>query len=165
MIKVVNASVERIPEIQKIAEETWWPTYSQILTAEQLRYMLDTIYSKSSLSESMANGTQQFIVLEENDVVQGFASYGRRPENEMIFKLHKIYVKPGNQGKGYGKMLMDEVVDRIKQKQARALDLNVNRFNKAKTFYEKLGFSVIREEDVSIGPYFMNDYVMRLQLD
>jgi diamine N-acetyltransferase len=41
------------------------------------------------------------------------------------------------------------------------LDLNVNRHNPAKSFYEKIGFTVLREEDVPIGPYWMNDYVMR----
>jgi ribosomal protein S18 acetylase RimI-like enzyme len=43
------------------------------------------------------------------------------------------------------------------------LDLNVNRNNQAKHFYEKIGFNVIREEDIPIGPYWMNDYVMRIE--
>jgi ribosomal protein S18 acetylase RimI-like enzyme len=162
MIKIVNASVHRIPDIQKIAEETWWPTYSDILTSEQLRYMLDNIYSTKSLSDAMSNGSQHFIMLEDDNGPQAFASYGHRKENETIFKLHKIYVRPGNQGKGYGKMLIDEIVSRLKLASVETLDLNVNRFNKAKTFYEKLGFKVIGEEDVPIGPYFMNDYIMRL---
>ena len=41
------------------------------------------------------------------------------------------------------------------------LDLNVNRHNKAKNFYEKMGFQVAYEEDIPIGKYWMNDYVMR----
>ncbi len=42
-----------------------------------------------------------------------------------------------------------------------ALQLNVNRSNKARFFYEKLGFNVVREEDIDIGNnYFMNDFVM-----
>jgi ribosomal protein S18 acetylase RimI-like enzyme len=40
--------------------------------------------------------------------------------------------------------------------------LNVNRYNPAKDFYEKLGFKIILEEDIPIGQYWMNDYVMRL---
>ena len=45
------------------------------------------------------------------------------------------------------------------------LDLNVNRHNQAQEFYKKLGFKIIREEDVPVGQYFMNDYVMRLNLE
>jgi len=41
----------------------------------------------------------------------------------------------------------------------------VNRQNNAKNFYEKLGFVVIKEEDIDIGNgYFMNDYVMEMML-
>ena len=41
------------------------------------------------------------------------------------------------------------------------LVLNVNRFNKAKDFYEKLGYTVAGEEKVDIGNGFIqDDYVM-----
>jgi hypothetical protein len=40
----------------------------------------------------------------------------------------------------------------------------VNRYNNAKSFYEKMGFAIVREEDIPIGPYWMNDYVMRKAL-
>ncbi len=81
-----------------------------------------------------------------------------------VFKLHKIYVLPNNQGKGYGKLLIDSVKQQLVSQNTIALDLNVNRYNPAQDFYKKLGFKIIREEDVPIGQYFMNDYVMRLEL-
>ena len=31
-------------------------------------------------------------------------------------------------------------------------------------FYEKMGFEIVAEEDIPIGDYFMNDYVMRKPL-
>ncbi|MEI9808163.1 MAG: hypothetical protein WDO16_09960 [Bacteroidota bacterium] len=41
----------------------------------------------------------------------------------------------------------------------------MNRSNNAKLFYEKIGFIVIREEDIDIGNgYLMNDYVMEKQV-
>jgi ribosomal protein S18 acetylase RimI-like enzyme len=95
---------------------------------------------------------------------QGFASYGLRLEDNQICKLHKLYVLPENQGKGYGKSLIDEVRIRAVNLNTHALDLNVNRNNPAIGFYEKIGFVKIKEENVAIGPYWMNDYVMRLSL-
>jgi hypothetical protein len=45
------------------------------------------------------------------------------------------------------------------------LRLNVNRYNKAKFFYEKLGFKIIGSEDVDIGNgFYMNDFVMQKNL-
>ena len=162
-VVVRSATIEDAPAIQLLAERTWWPTYSSILTKEQIRYMLDTIYSLETLLEDMELNKQEFLVLEEQQRPVGFASFSERQEEPGVFKLHKIYVLPETQGKGYGVRLIEEVKEIIATRASRTLDLNVNRYNRAKTFYEKLGFKVIREEDIPIGPYWMNDYVMRLE--
>ena len=48
---------------------------------------------------------------------------------------------------------------------ATSLQLQVNRDNAAKSFYEKLGFVILKEADFDIGNgYFMRDYVMEKKL-
>jgi len=163
MVKFIDAGIAEIPVIQDIAERTWWPTYSKILSKEQIRYMIDALYSPETIKETMSNGSQRYVLLTDNSGPQGFASFGSRKENQQVAKLHKVYVLPENQGNGYGRLLIEEVKRRLIIENIRILDLNVNRFNKAREFYEKMGFSVLREEDVPIGPYWMNDFVMRLQ--
>jgi hypothetical protein len=38
---------------------------------------------------------------------------------------------------------------------------NVNRYNNALAFYQKLGYEILKEEDIDIGEgFFMNDFVM-----
>ena len=72
---------------------------------------------------------------------------------------------PAQQGKSIGKLLLHHVIDLVKAKGAKTLLLNVNRNNKAKEFYEHLGFKVISEEDIDIGEgYFINDYIMSYKL-
>ena len=81
------------------------------------------------------------------------------------WKLHKIYILATQQGKGTGKFVIDHIIKEIKLQGAIALQLQVNRNNKARSFYEKLGFVVIDEADFDIGNgYFMNDYVMEKKL-
>jgi diamine N-acetyltransferase len=160
-----DASLSDLALIQDLAEKIWWPTYSPIITPEQIRFMLDFIYSHEAMEKVMNDGSQKFLLLSDERGAQAFASYGPRKEDPSIYKLHKIYVLPENQGKGYGKRLIDEVCQRIQQKGSHILDLNVNRDNPAKLFYEKVGFKIIYEEDVPIGPYWMNDYVMRLEIE
>ncbi|MBA4056931.1 MAG: GNAT family N-acetyltransferase [Marivirga sp.] len=162
MIQIVNATLDDVITIQQMAEQTWWSAYSEIISQQQIRYMLDTIYGEEPLKKVMSDGSQEFILVRNDTGHQGFASFGRRKEDPDIFKLHKLYVLPGNQGKGYGIALIEEIKKRLIGQNIRTLDLNVNRYNKAKAFYEKVGFRIIREEDIAIGPYWMNDYVMRL---
>jgi diamine N-acetyltransferase len=161
-VSIRDAGPSDVTLIRNLAERIWWPTYSPIVEKEQIRYMLDLIYSESALQTVMQDGSQHFLILSDERGPQAFASYGMRKEDNLVYKLHKIYVLPDNQGKGYGKKLIEEIKGRLTAKGIRTLDLNVNRHNPAKSFYEKLGFIVIRNEDVPIGPYWMNDFVMRL---
>ena len=148
--------------IRDMAYEIWPETYSQILSKDQLEYMLGLFYNEQKLRTEIEQGVE-FILVYEDVQPAGFASFSKtEPE---VYKLHKIYVLPSQQGKGTGRFIIDEVIKAIKQVGAMALQLNVNRNNNAKLFYEKLGFVVIREEDIDIGHgYFMNDYVMEKKL-
>ena len=157
-----DASIDDIALIRDMAEHTWWPTYKGIVTDEQIRYMLDLIYSNDMLTNVMRDGSQHFLILVDDRGPQAFASFGARKEDASVYKLHKLYVLPHNQGKGYGKKLILEIKERLLKKNIHTLDLNVNRQNQARLFYEKIGFVTVREEDVPIGPYFMTDYMMRL---
>ncbi|WDF55215.1 GNAT family N-acetyltransferase [Mucilaginibacter sp. KACC 22063] len=159
---IVTATEQYADVIKQLAEDTWWPTYSPILTEEQIRFMLDKIYDVEVLRQQIITGEQTFLILKEDDNPVGFAGYSAYGDND--YKLHKLYCLPQTQGKGYGKLLINTVADIAKKAGAQNLLLNVNRYNKAKSFYEKMGFSILREEDIAIGPFWMNDYIMQKPL-
>lgn len=158
------AEPDDINTIGFLAQQIWPGAYGDILSPGQLQYMMNRFYSPDSLRQQMGEHNHTFLILEEEDEPIGFASWSLIGEPG-IYKLHKLYVLPGRQGKGLGKTIVDFIIGKISQQGARALQLNVNRYNKARRFYEKMGFSVIREEDIDIGNnYFMNDYVMELPI-
>lgn len=167
MSKTLNISIRKatkgdIPIIHQLAHAIWHSAYSKILSAHQLKYMLELMYSEASLQKQFNEG-HNFLILEENKKPIAFADYNQLKDD--VYKLQKIYVLPDQQGKSIGKMLINDVIEKVKAKGASALMLNVNRHNKAKQFYEHLGFTVISEEDIDIGEgYFMNDYVMKLDI-
>ena len=164
MYYIRKATINDAETIRDLAIETWGDAYSAILAQEQLDYMLEGIYSLDNLSAQIKNNTQTYLLLIEDDEPVAFAAYSPGEEDAGVYKLHKLYCLPKTQGKGYGKILINEVGDAVVKAGKHTLDLNVNRHNKAKNFYEKMGFKVIYEEDIPIGPYFMNDYVMRKEL-
>jgi len=164
MYFIRKATLDDVEAIREIAEKTWRHTYSPILEKEQLDYMLTEIYSAVKIASQLKHGTQTYLLLTENEKPVAFAAYSSREENPEIYKLHKLYCLPETQGKGYGKVLINEVINKTLEAGKRTLDLNVNRHNKAKNFYEKMGFAVAYEENIPIGKYWMNDYVMRKEL-
>jgi len=154
---------ENIPDIIQIQKKTWEPTYREILSKDQIDYMFDLLYSYEALENSiLKNGHQFLLLLDENEPV-GFASVSQ--EQPGHFKLHKIYVLPATQGTGAGKFLLGETEKYVQSVGGKKISLNVNRYNKAKSFYEKMNFRVTREEDIPIGPYWMNDFVLEKELN
>lgn len=158
-----QATAPDVPVIRELALATWAPTYSSILSPEQLAYMLEEIYAEDKLTREMQEG-QTFLLLLEEDTPLGFAAYSVKDEAAGLYKLNKIYLLPQSQGKGYGKALLTTVEEEVKRRGGSLLDLNVNRQNKAKQFYERCGYHIHMQEDIPIGPYWMNDYVMRKAL-
>jgi ribosomal protein S18 acetylase RimI-like enzyme len=164
MYFIRKATLEDVETIRKLAEKTWWPTYSPLMEKEKIHYMLGEIYSVEKITSQLTNNTQTYLLLIEDAKPVAFAGYSPRDEDPEIYKLHKLYCLPETQGKGYGKALIDEVIVKTLEAGIHTLDLNVYRHNKAKNFYEKMGFKVAYEEDIPIGDYWLNDYVMRKEL-
>lgn len=158
-IQIRKAGMEDIPTIRSLAYGIWPVAYKDILSIEQLNYMLELIYSPEAISSQINEKHHQFLLLEQEGTPLGFASYNKL--EEAAFKLQKLYVLPETQGMGIGKALLDKVKQLVKEEGASALHLNVNKNNKAIRFYEKQGFTIYKEEQIPIGQgYIMDDYAM-----
>ena len=160
MITLRKAKEQDIEVIRAIAADTWPSTYLDIIGQEQIDYMLEKMYSKGELLGQLLEG-HIFIIAEDNENQFGFAGYSIIDHEKRIYKLHKLYVLPSAHGKGVGKILINEVFNQVKDAGGTALQLNVNKHNKAKDFYLKGGFSIKESVKLDIGGgYFMDDYVM-----
>jgi ribosomal protein S18 acetylase RimI-like enzyme len=161
-LSIRKATPPDIPVIRDIAYKTWPSAYGNILSPEALGYMLQYFYSEEALQEQMQQG-QEFFIAEVNTIPVGFGAVSSYEEG--VYKLNKIYVLPGIQKTGAGKALMNEAIRIARKNGARELVLNVNRYNPAKDFYQKIGFTIIKEEDVDLGNgVVQEDYVMSLIL-
>jgi ribosomal protein S18 acetylase RimI-like enzyme len=164
MITISQATSKDIPIIQEIAHKTWPITYGAILSREQLDYMMDLMYSNESLLEQLKT-KPLFFLAQDEDSFLGFTSCENNYQNNKVTRIHKIYILPEAQGKGVGKVLIEKVMAIAKENQSEVISLNVNKFNKAVTFYQKIGFEIASEEDLDIGNgYLMEDYKMELKI-
>lgn len=62
-MEIREASIEHIPAINKLAHTIWPVTYKDIISARQLEYMLELIYSPDSLLKQMDEGHRFFFYL------------------------------------------------------------------------------------------------------
>ena len=162
MIHIVTATTDDFPSIQSIAHRTWPETFGAILSSGQIEYMLEWMYSIDSLKEQVEVKRHVFIIARDKFGDHGFAAYELFYNNLPRTKIHKIYILPSSQGKGIGRMLLNAIEEIAISHGNKTLFLNVNRNNPAVGIYKKLGYKIVKEEDIDIGNgFFMNDYVMK----
>ena len=165
MFTIRKATTEDIPLIHTMAKEVFPATYADILSPEQLDYMMEWMYSITNLRKQMAEEGHIYYIAFKEDAPAGYVSI--QPEGENLFHLQKIYVLPSFQGKYLGKLLFEQAIKAIKEIHPAPckMHLNVNRNNKALRFYEYMGMEKVDEGDFAIGNgYYMNDYIMGLTI-
>lgn len=162
MINIRPATLADIPLIRRMAQAAFPATYEKILTPRQIEYMMEWMYSAESLRQQMEGGHMFFIGEEAGDAV-GYASV--EPQGAEACHLQKLYVLPAAQGQGYGEALFRHAAGFARSLGARHLELNVNRHNRARGFYARMGMYESGSGDFPIGHgFFMNDYILSLDL-
>lgn len=165
MFEIRKATTADIPAIRTMATIVFPHTYREILSPEQIAYMMDWMYSTDSLHRQMNDEGHTYYLAYQDEEPAGYLSI--QPEGPHTFHLQKLYVLPAFQGKQLGKLLFRQAIAAIKELHPRPcrMLLNVNRHNKALTFYQKMGMTKVDEGDFAIGNgYYMNDYIMGIDI-
>ena len=169
-IHISKASGEDIMCIHDMAQVVFRHTYREILSPEQMEYMMDWMYSPANLQKQLDEGHVYYIAY-RNGKPCGYVSVqpeGIADDGRLLFHLQKIYVLPSEQGHGLGRALFDRAVAHVREAARRCtarIELNVNRNNPSIGFYHHLGLRILRQGDFHIGNgYYMNDYIMGLEV-
>lgn len=161
-MEIITATIEDISLIQALSAEAWPKAFAGILSEEQIRYMMEMMYSTEALEKQIGEQGHIFLLAKEGSDYLGYLAYETDYENGTGTKVHKIYLLPSAQGKGVGRALIEKAVEIARTAENTHLLLNVNRENrKAIGFYERMGFTIDHREDNDIGGgFWMIDYVM-----
>jgi GNAT superfamily N-acetyltransferase len=148
--------------VTELSAQIWPIAYKEIITQEQIKYMLNTMYSQQALEQNLIDG-HSFLVAERDGNPVGYAGYQVNFPRLDFSKLHKLYVLPEIQHSGVGGELFNAVVTASKNEHCKHLILQVNKINPALQFYHKKGMYIHEEAVFDIGNGFvMDDYIMHL---
>lgn len=160
-IHIQKASVNDVATIRQLAIACWWPAYGSYLPHDQIRLMLENMYTENALIQQLETG-HYFLVAYRAEVPVGFISFRPKEGHEQdTIRIEKLYVLPSEQGRGTGSILLEEVTEYARNHTANYLELNVYRNNPAKRFYEKQGFVVVKAVDIRYHGYTLHDYIMQ----
>lgn len=161
-MRFIKAMEGDIPLIQDLAKRSWETAYAEILSPEQIGYMLENMYSHNEILAQMQSPDYHYYLIfdEISNSFDGFIGY-EHGYQEYTTKLHRIYLVPESKGKGVGKAAVNFLKEKVAEGNDRRIVLNVNKSNTAKNFYESQGFTVYNEVVLDIGNGFvMDDYEM-----
>ncbi len=155
-INITPAKSSELSIIAELADKIWRVHYTPIIGQEQVDYMLLKMYSLQSLILQQEQG-QQFFIAELDKQAIGYISITAKGPD---FFLHKFYINIEEQGKGFGKIIFNDLLSKFPL--LKTMRLQVNRMNfKTINFYFRLGFVIEAAKNFEIGDgYTMDDYVM-----
>ena len=170
-VEIRKAGADDVPTIHDLAQIAFRHTYRDILSPEQMEYMMDWMYSMPNLRRQVEDGHVYFIAFCDG-MPCGYVSVqpeGWSENGRQVFHLQKIYVMPSEQGCGLGRLLFEKALSFVREEAGGrpvSVELNVNRNNQAVGFYRHFGMEIRRQGDFHIGNgFYMNDYIMGLDLD
>lgn len=155
-----KASQKDIALIRDLAEQSWKSAYKNILSPEQMEYMLTNMYSVKVLSDQITSTKYFYYLIINEGKPAGFIGFEIDYEPETT-KLHRLYFLPETIGKGLGAKALAFLHGKVWIKGNTRIILNVNKSNKAKNFYYSQGYKLYDEGVFDIGNGFvMDDFLL-----
>ncbi|GGH11507.1 GNAT family N-acetyltransferase [Sphingobacterium alkalisoli] len=161
MFTIRMAATEDVLTIHQLAHQIYPSTYKDVLSQEQIDFMLENIYGILALKKSMLDGQEFYLLFDEDGGAMGFIALLEQKNEISPLRIEKLYLLPETQGKGCGTLLIDFATNEAIERGKTILELNVNRGNKAYHFYLKQGFLVTQQVDIPYYKYILDDFVMQ----
>jgi diamine N-acetyltransferase len=162
--KLRSAHMGDVPTIQAIAYAAWPEAFKDILSNDQIEYMLKMMYEEEVLERQLWVEGHGYLIAEKNGQPVGFCGFEHH-KSDGATKVHKLYLLPDFKQQGIGRELLQGVERKAQFVGDKKVYLNVNKYNQAIDFYKQMGYQITKEEVIDIGNgYVMDDYVMEKKI-
>ena len=161
MYKIRQATSNDILVLRSIAERSWLNGHFSSDTKQSALLLLDSFFAVEKISGLINDGVQFRLLLEQGLDPAGFVSWSRTP---VALVIHQIYCLPATQGRGYVKILINEVARIARSEGRHTLDMKVASLDLQRHFYESLGFRLVNGEIQTTENDPAKDHLMRRDL-
>jgi ribosomal protein S18 acetylase RimI-like enzyme len=167
---IQKVTLDTIDSLQKISKQTFYETFSEDNTEENITNYLNESFSIQKLSDELNNANAMFYFAIHNKEIIGYLklnwgqSQTELKDNKAI-EVERIYVLKEYHGKKVGQFLYDHAIRIAKEKNADYVWLGVWEENpRAISFYKKNGFIAFDKHIFKLGNDEQTDIMMKLHL-
>ena len=159
----VKVEEGEIPQLAKLASEIWHEYWQDILTPDQIEYMIENFQSVNAIEKQIDEENYSYCFIRENNLNAGYFGIANK-ENYMF--LSKLYISKDYRHKGLGKSAFEKVKELTKAENLSTIRLTVNKYNTDTiNTYKHWGLEITDAVVTDIGSGFvMDDYIMEYYL-
>lgn len=135
-----------------IQTESWKSAFADIISAEDMGRCTDIVKAEAMYENVLKSGYAEMSILEIDGKPHCIAAWSkaRNPQFSDCVELICIHSLSKNQGKGFGSMMMNHIIDEIKNSGYNSVLLWVFEKNtRGRRFYEKHGFELTDNAQIS----------------
>ena len=161
MLNIRKATTDDAVEIQRILNLSWFTTYKNIFTENELGILTSKWHKLEKITYQIARNEYTYLVAENNNKLVGVCSAYISEGN--VLSIEKLHILPEYKGLGIGSKLLGELINNFKNIKTLVLEVVKNN-NNAISFYENKGFVKVKEMDIVVNGVNVPCYVMERQL-
>ena len=169
-MKIKKCSLDDILDLQKIYRQTFFETFSEQNSEENMRIFLDKAYSEEKLKSEIEDKESETFLAVENQKILGVLKINTgNAETESGLKnsleIQRIYILKDSKGLGIGTVLMNLAEKKARELGVSFIWLGVWEKNfPAQKFYTDKGFRRFSEHAFVLGDDIQTDFLMKKEL-
>ncbi len=167
---IIKAELQNIEKLQKIGRQTFFETFSESNSEENMQKYLDEGFSTEKLTTELNDTNSEFYFAFLDEEVIGYLklNFGESQtelKDNKALEIERIYVSKEFHGKSVGQLLYDKAIEVAKQNNVDYVWLGVWEENpRAISFYKKNGFVEFNKHIFKLGDDEQIDIMMKLNL-
>jgi len=168
--RIEKVDATQVVALQKIGKQTFFETFADSNTTEDMEKYLTNSFAKSKLIKELNNPNSSFYLAKLNSRIVGYLKVNwsdaqTETQEPGAFEIERIYVLNKFHGKKIGQLLFKKALNIAESKSSNYLWLGVwEKNSKAIRFYEKNGFKVFDKHSFIVGNDKQTDILMKLQI-
>lgn len=169
-IGIEKLTISDLDELQKIGRQTFYETFSESNTEENMKNYLESGFSVDKIKTELSDENADFYFAKIDKKIIGYLklNFGQSQtelKDDKALEIERIYVLKEFHGKKVGQILYDKAIEIAKNKNADYVWLGVWEENpRAINFYKKNGFVEFDKHIFKLGNDEQTDIMMKLKL-
>lgn len=169
-IAIKRVTFDDITALQKIGRQTFFETFSDSNSEQNMKQYLEDGFSIKKLTEELGNSDSEFYFAVYDERVIGYLklNYGTSQtelKNEASLEIERIYVLQEYHGKKVGQILYEKAIQVAHDKQVNYVWLGVWEENpRAINFYKKNDFIEFDKHIFKLGDDEQTDIMMKKKI-